>query len=384
MSAADKSIRDRLRAVGAPPEAVGEESFNLPCSECGALGISIVEDDGDAVAICDSEKHRVPLIRWLEFMESNRSASAAASTARDIASASRGAWESAIVPFPTPDREMSFEPGVRDGHADSGPALRESEPARPHRGQSNAFGEKMIIALLALVFLGAGLLAAVMSGFANYLAFGAMVDDPFQSRVWSWTGIIACICSFGGFTFAYWHGAQKRYGEALRAGVIALAGAATSLVGTQMYMAGQGNARDLSAQAAQAQARVLESQIEDWRSQLNAIPDDIRSVEGLEAYIAEVERVGKTDERPYRTALDELGQARRRAELETRIQDARGDLGDLAVASISAQGNGEDSRLRAWFFSAMLEVFSSQGTSIGFVALMVLSGRREGGEKEGV
>jgi len=243
-------------------------------------------------------------------------------------------------------------------------------PAQSH------LGEKIIIACLALVFLGVGLLAAAMSGFANFQAFAGMVDDPFQSQIWGWTGIIACVCSFGGFTFAYWHGVARRFWEAGRAMLIALAGGATSLVGTQLYMQGEVQERAAAAQAAQARAGLLELQIEDWRGQLAGLPADIRSVEGLEAYIAEVERVGRTNERPYRMALDELGQARRRADLETRIEAARGELAEFRVASLGeSQLDGADG-MRHWFIAAMLEVFSSQGTSIGFVALMVLAGRR--------
>jgi len=241
---------------------------------------------------------------------------------------------------------------------------------------SSHLGEKIIIALLSLVFLAVGLLAAAMSGFANFLAFGSMVQDPLQSRVWAWTGIIACVCSFAGFTFAYWHGANRRFGEAARAGLIALAGAATSLVGTQMYMEDQFDGRLEIAAAAGARADLLDMQIEDWRGQLDALPSDIRSVEGLEAYISEVERVGRTDERPYRLALDELGQARRRADLEGRIETARAELANLKVASLSEGDDGPADTTRTWFFASMLEVFSSQGTSIGFVALMILAVRR--------
>lgn len=260
-----------------------------------------------------------------------------------------------------------------DAQQEPPPAEMPGEPA-PGRG----VGETLIIALLSLCFLAAGLLAAAMSGFANYQAFGAMVDDPLQSRIWAWTGIIASVCSFGGFTFVYWHGAGGRIKEALRAGVFALAGAATSLVGTQMYMANTEQARLAEAEAAAARLPILEAQIADWQRELNGIPAHVRSVEGLEAYIAEVERVGRTHQKPYRDALDELGQARRRTELSRRIETARIEMARLAPHATAAERVARPPAL-SWFFAAMLEVFSSQGTSIGFVALMILAGRRPRG-----
>ena len=79
----------------------------------------------------------------------------------------------------------------------------ERKQARKAARQGRHTGEKIIITLLALVFLGAGLAAAGLSGFANYQAFSKSVADPLQSGVWGWTGVIAAIISFGGFTFFY-------------------------------------------------------------------------------------------------------------------------------------------------------------------------------------
>ncbi len=292
----------------------------------------------------------------------------------DIQSADRTS-EQPIAPPGEIAPEIPAPTGVQQPIAVKSGENKTHEQVRVATPRSH-LGEKIIIAFLALVFLGVGLLAAAMSGFANFQAFAGMVDDPFQSQIWGWTGIIACVCSFGGFTFAYWHGVARRFWEAGRAMLIALAGAATSLVGTQLYMQGEVQERAAAAQAAQARASLLEVQIEDWRGQLAGLPADIRSVEGLEAYIAEVERVGRTNERPYRMALDELGQARRRADLESRIEAARGELAEFRVASLGESRRNADDEIRHWFIAAMLEVFSSQGTSIGFVALMVLAGRK--------
>jgi hypothetical protein len=241
-------------------------------------------------------------------------------------------------------------------------------------------GERLIIFLLALVFLCAGLAAAALSGFANYFAFASSVADPLQARIWGWTGVIAAIVSFGGFTFFYWHWANGRPLEGIRAALFALVGAGTSILGTEMYITANNRTAAAEIQTVQSNRTLLETQIADWRQQLSGIPPETRSVAGLEQYIAEVERVGRTDHKPYRDALNELGLAKRRDELQARLDAARSEL--LAAGSTSGNSNLLlEARARAnipsWFFAIILEVFSSQGTSIGLVALLILGrGRR--------
>ncbi|MCA8900905.1 MAG: hypothetical protein KDA53_06600 [Hyphomonas sp.] len=236
-------------------------------------------------------------------------------------------------------------------------------------------GERLIIVLLSLVFLCAGLAAAGLSGFANYQSFSGSVADPLQSGIWGWTGVIAAVISFGGFTFFYWHTANKRMKEGWRALLFALAGMATSIIGTEAYINANNAAAAAELTRAGTNREILETQIADWRRQLDGIPPETRSVEGLEIYLAEVERVGRTEQKPYRDAQNELGLARRRDELQARI--------DGANAELLGQGNGNiltnaqsRTNLPSWFFAVMLELFSSQGTSIGLVALLILFGRR--------
>ena len=368
---ADRLVK-RLKAVGISREDIGEASVSLPCKACNQTGVSFRMNEQPEVC-CDTCHEVTPLEDWLNWIERERLAPAAAMGF--AASGARGSNVTVLhqkAAFPDEaEPERAPEPAVLPPSVSVAPAP-DSEEA-PHR----SLGETLIILLLSLVFIAAGLLATAMSAFANFQAFGAMVDDPLQSRVWAWTGIIASVCSFGGFTFVYWHGAGARMKEAARTFVFALAGAATSLVGTQMYMQNTAGEKAQAASAAGARAGVLEAQIGDWRADLEGIPDDVRSIAGLEAYISEVERVGRTNEKPYRDALDELGQARRRADLQTRIEGAREELAELSVAALA--GNEPAARrgpLMHWFFAGMLEVFSSQATSIGFVALMILAGRR--------
>ncbi len=238
-------------------------------------------------------------------------------------------------------------------------------------------GERWLIGLLALVLLGAGLAAGALSGFANYQAFSAMVDNRVQARVWGWSGVIASVVSLAGFTFVYWHAAGKRRVEAARALVFALAGAATSLAGTALFMQGRAAERVAHASGLEARRATIERQVEDWRVQLGAIPPETRSVEGLEAYLRGVEAAGRAHQKPYRDAQNELGQARRRASLEARVEAARAELATLAPAAAAA-GAEAATEVPAWFFALMLEVFSSQGSSIGLVALLILAGRRGG------
>ena len=369
-----KTFRDRARRLGLPVD--GDEPLMLDCPACGGDTFQFRPDDLEFH--CADCSERVAGLDHLENLA--RAPRTPAAATRHALQAAPASWrdgaeivslmarsEPAPV-IPAANAQLGRPPDAPDSSG-SGP------DCEPQGAAVSGFGEVLIISLLSLLFLCAGLMAAGMSGFANYQAFGAMVDDPLQSRVWAWTGIIASVCSFGGFTLVYWHWTHARVREGLRAAIFALAGAATSLVGTQMYMANTDDARLAAGEVAQARSALIASQVEDWRSQIEAIPADVRSVEGLEAYIAEVERVGLTHQKPYRDARNELGLARRRASLEGQIEAAREEL--LELGSAGAVRPPRPARV-SWFFAAMLEVFSSQGTSIGFVALMILAGRRRG------
>lgn len=237
-------------------------------------------------------------------------------------------------------------------------------------------GERSIIVLLSLVFVIAGLMAAGLSGFANYQAFASTVTDPLESTIWGTAGIIAAIVSFGGFTFVYWHAANKRMWESLRSLVFALVGAGASILGTQIYISSNNLTAAAEFSSAATNRDVLETQLADWRRQLEGIPPETRSVEGLEAYIAEVERVGRTEQKPYRDAQNELGLARRRDDLNAKIEAANAELLGQGSGNILLQAE-QRAALPSWLFAVLLELFSSQATSIGLVALLILTGRRK-------
>lgn len=211
--------------------------------------------------------------------------------------------------------------------------------------------------------------------------FSSTVADPVQGRIWGWAGVIAAIISFGGFTFVYWHGANRRFKEAARALLFALVGAGASILGTEIYIRGNAEASAAIIETASSNRAVLESQIADWRRQLEGIPPETRSVEGLEAYIAEVERVGRTEQKPYRDAQNELGLAKRRDDLTARIEAANAELLGQGSGNILLQADRR-AALPSWLFAALLELFSSQATSIGCVALLLLAGGRTREQKE--
>ena len=244
------------------------------------------------------------------------------------------------------------------------PTIERSHPDR-------RLGERLIISVLAVIFLLAGLAAAVLSGFANFQAFRLGVSDPTQAQVWGWSGVIASVCSFGGFTFFWWHLSGKRVGEALRALVFALAGAGTSLAGTTLYMMNNADGQQQVWQSSEQMRTLTQTEIADWTRQLQGIPPETRSIEGLEAYLAGVEAAGRTHQKPYRDAQNELGLAKRRAGLEAKIAAARTDL---RAATVAAADQRPAQSLPAWVFALMLEVFSSQATSIAFVSLLLLYG----------
>jgi hypothetical protein len=251
--------------------------------------------------------------------------------------------------------------------------LAEIRAARAERRRGA--GEKLIVIVLALVFLIAGLMAAGLSGFANYNAFASTVADPAQGRIWGAAGIIAAIVSFGGFTFVYWHAANRRRWESLRSLIFALIGAGASILGTEIYIHSNNLWAAAEVSSAATNREVLEAQVADWRRQLEGIPPETRSVEGLEAYIAEVERVGRTEQKPYRDAQNELGLAKRRDELNAKIEAANAELLGQGSGNILLQAEQRAS-LPSWLFAVLLELFSSQATSIGLVALLILTRRR--------
>lgn len=251
------------------------------------------------------------------------------------------------------------------------PQERRERAAIDRKARRKGRGERLLIGSLALLFLIAGLMAASLSGFANYQAFSSSVADPLQSRIWGWTGVIAAIVSFGGFTFVYWHAANRRMKESLRAALFALAGAATSIIGTSSYIAANNNSAALQMEQAGSNRTVLTTQITDWRTQLGGIPPETRSVEGLEIYLAEVERVGRSHQKPYRDAQNELGLAKRRDDLLSKIDSANAELLGTGPGAILTRAE-QRTHLPHWFFAVMLELFSSQGTSIGLVAFLIL------------
>ena len=243
----------------------------------------------------------------------------------------------------------------------------------PQSVPDRKLGERLIISSLALLFLLAGLAAAALSGFANFQAFSIGVTDPMQARVWGWSGVIASVCSFGGFTFFWWHLSGKRVGEALRALVFALAGAGTSIAGTSLYMMNNADGQSLAWQTSEQMRSLSEAEIAEWTRQLEGIPPETRSIAGLEAYLAGVEAAGRTHQKPYRDAQNELGLAQRRDDLESKIASARAEL---RRATVAAPDQRPAQSLPAWVFALMLEVFSSQATSIAFVSLLLLYGKQ--------
>lgn len=252
--------------------------------------------------------------------------------------------------------------------------LAELRAARAERRKGQ--GEKTIVALLALIFVIAGLMAAVLSGFANYQAFASTVTVPLESMIWGAAGIIAAIVSFGGFTFVYWHAANQRMRESLRSLVFALVGAGASILGTQIYISSNNLTAAAEVSSAETNRDVLKTQLADWRRQLEGIPAETRSVDGLEAYIAEVERVGRTGQKPCRDAQNELGLAKRRDDLIARIKGANAQLLGQGSGNILLQAE-QRAALPSWLFAVLLELFSSLATSIGLVALLIITGRRK-------
>ena len=221
----------------------------------------------------------------------------------------------------------------------------------------------------------AGILAAHAHGAAAMVRIGVgQFAEAARFLDWGAAGIIAAIISFGGFTFVYWHAANKRTWESLRSLAFALVGAGASILGTEIYIRSNNLTAATEVSSAASNREVLEAQLADWRRQLEGIPPETLSVEGLEAYIAEVERVGRTEQKPYRDAQNELGLAKRRDDLNAKIEAANAELLGQGSGNILLQTE-QRAALPSWLFAVLLELFSSQATSIGFVALLLLGTR---------
>ncbi len=386
-AAGQRTVQQLIEAAGLT-EAFGDEtSAFVRCLDCAADpadGVNIRLEENTAV--CTSCALSMPADAYLRAVaEARKPRPPARQTELDLRD---GAGENVVALRPAdpqgnlPGEGTTMQAAGLDragaGTVSDAALQPPPQPAQVAAAPSRTpLGEVLIIGCLALASVVAGLMAAGLSAWANHQAFGAMVEDPLQSQVWAWTGVIASICSFGGFTFVYWHFSAGRRKEGLRAIAFALAGAVTSIVGTEMFMANLDMARLADAEAAAARRPVLEAQVADWRAQLEGIPAGTRTVEGLRAYIAEVERVGRADQKPYRDAKVELGLAERRAALEDAIEAARTELLTLGEETLQPASRR---RIPSLFFAVMLEVFASQGTSVGLVALLILLGnsRRTG------
>ena len=138
-------------------------------------------------------------------------------------------------------------------------------------------------------------------------------------------------------------------------------------------MMNNADGQSLAWQTSEQMRSLSEAEIADWTRQLEGIPPETRSIAGLEAYLAGVEAAGRTHQKPYRDAQNELGLAQRRADLESKIASARAEL---RRATFAAPDQRPAQSLPAWVFALMLEVFSSQATSIAFVSLLLLYGKQ--------
>lgn len=342
---------------------------SVQCGACGSSGplLAYLREKADASTWSHepySEAEIIPITPRLERVTEN-----------GLESDTEGTEQALTVIPETPPAEQveaEFLGEVESPPEAMAPPSPDQSSVRSAAQSSGGLGERIIITLLALVFLGAGLAAAALSGFANFQAFSLGVADPSQAQVWGWSGVIASICSFGGFTFFWWHMSGGRRGEALRALVFALAGAGTSVAGTSLFMMNNEQGQLTSWQTTEQLQVLTQAEIDDWTRQLQGIPAETRSIAGLEAYLAGVEAAGRTHQKPYRDAQNELGLAKRRATLEANIATAREQLRADVEARIDVQPARS---LPAWFFALMLELFSSQATSIAFVSLLLLYGR---------
>lgn len=221
--------------------------------------------------------------------------------------------------------------------------------------------------------LAGGVIAAICGGYANFMAFSGMADDPVTSFLWGFAGIAASLISFSAFTLVWWnHNHQKKLWDSRRALVVGLIAAGAGIMGSWMFMSSLKDDQVAEAQHILIERNRLQDQIDRWENDLKSIPPGIGTPDSIRRYMREVERVGRTHQRPYRQAIQDLGHAERREALEAQIAAA-----DERLSSDPALKYDPPNRMiNPWFLAILIELFASQGTAVGTAVFLTMMERK--------
>jgi len=223
--------------------------------------------------------------------------------------------------------------------------------------------------VMASFSVAGGVLAAFCGGYANFRSFSAMAETDIGFYLWGAAGIAASLISFSAFTLVWWnHNHQRRLADSRRALAVGIIASLTGIMGTWMFIASASDGHSATADQTLENRARLEGQIDRWTSELEAIPEGIGTVASIERYMAEVERVGRTDERPYRTAIENLGHAERRALLEDQI--ARAETRLLSDPTLTF--DPPNRLIDPWLLALLIEFFASQGTAVGTATFLTM------------
>ena len=223
--------------------------------------------------------------------------------------------------------------------------------------------------ILAVISLIAGVAATYCSGFANYHAFSGMASDPATGQVWGIAGIASSFFSFSAFTIVWWKlKNSRRISDTWRAGLIGLLAASMGVMGSWMFMTNQHEAHNAELNKSDQDRQIITTQIERYQKELDELPIVIGSARLIREYLDEVKRVGKSDERYYRTRLEELAIAEQREELEKKRDAAEARL--LTDPTFSAQH--ARIMIDPWLLAIIIEIFASQGTAMAVTVFLVI------------
>jgi len=218
------------------------------------------------------------------------------------------------------------------------------------------------IRALACVLILGGLIAAFVGGWANFFAYKEMMPESAYRWVWGLAGIAASLVTVAAFSVFHWKRHEGRHiVECVRVFLVGILASVMGVVGTVQYMSAGLDTQDANARQAQLHQGVLQTQIVDWRAELRTTPSGIGTPESIQTYLTEVEEAGRTNERPYRMAVIDLGHAMRRASLEESIQEAETTL----VENVSGQTDAPTQPISILLIAIILELFASQATSAG-------------------
>ncbi len=213
-----------------------------------------------------------------------------------------------------------------------------------------------------------GIIAGICSGFGNYSAFKAMLAGTPGNWVWGWAGIAFTLTSAGAFGISFMKIEQGDWPQAVVPLIVGLIAACASTQGSKLHIDnGQAYQVEAAKKVEIGRAR-LADRISGWRTEMEDIPTGIGTAESLRLYMSEVERVGRSHQKPYRDAIIKLGHAEHRDSLMKKIDTAETALAeDPALQTVVPAKS-----VNGWLIAVLIELVNALGLAIAWAGAKTL------------